>query len=370
MFLCLLAGKICNRYGCRVSIIIGTISCIAALLVSSWATGMTYLFISLPILYGLGIALNLMACFLMVALYFDKNRHLALGFVAAGASAGYFVVAPIAQELISSFGWRNALRIESGMLLCCGIATIIVFDTNVEADPNGCADACDSSRCIRHEKKYSWNNLKKTLNFCSLYYSVSVTTLFIVSLSHYSLPIHLVRSCEEVGISSSKSSYLYIGIGIGSFVAKIAAGKLCQFVKPIYVNQASSLFSGISALTVSMSKSYIVLVIITVVFGLADGAFQSSYNSIALSTPDPQKRAYAYGGANMVISLAFVLGPMITGRIADLHSYKEAFIVSGVVTIVGALVPFVLCFRRDSASQTRTNILMEELVVFEKLSVV
>jgi len=124
-----------------------------------------------------------------------------------------------------------------------------------------------------------------------------------------------VRHCEEIGISSKKSSYLYFGIGLGSLVSRIASGKLCELINPVYVNQVSGLCSGISTLFLSMDHgSYAALVVITLIYGVADGAFLTTYNVIILNAVGNEQRPYAYGCANAAISVAIGLGPMITGK--------------------------------------------------------
>ncbi|KAK3715054.1 hypothetical protein QZH41_012121 [Actinostola sp. cb2023] len=47
-------------------------------------------------------------------------------------------------------------------------------------------------------------------------------------------------------LTKKQSSYLYLGIGLGSLVSRLATGKLCEYVNPIYLNQVGSVFSGIS----------------------------------------------------------------------------------------------------------------------------
>ncbi|KAK3733350.1 hypothetical protein QZH41_003614 [Actinostola sp. cb2023] len=74
--------------------------------------------------------------------------------------------------------------------------------------------------------------------------------------------------------------------------------------------------------------SYAALVVITLIYGVADGAFLTTYNVIILNAVGNEQRPYAYGCANAAISVAIGLGPMITGLVADRHSYREAFIMT------------------------------------------
>ena len=136
------------------------------------------------------------------------------------------------------------------------------------------------------------------------------------NLLHYDRELLLfaqVRHCQEIGISNKRSSYLYVGLGLGSFVFRVAAGKLCEFVNPVYVYQVGCFCSGIVTLVLSMTSSYSVLVVITLIYGMADGVFFTTFNVIVLSVVEHEQRPYAYACANTAASVAFTLGPMITG---------------------------------------------------------
>ena len=123
-----------------------------------------------------------------------------------------------------------------------------------------------------------------------------------------------VRRLEEVGVTRKRSSYLFIAIGAGSLLTRIAAGKICEYIRPIRVNQMAVLCSAISTLLLSIKSSYVVLVVLTLLYGLADGAFLTSYNVILLGSVDADKRAIAYGIGNMATAVPVAVGPMITGR--------------------------------------------------------
>jgi MFS family permease len=117
-----------------------------------------------------------------------------------------------------------------------------------------------------------------------------------------------------MGISSQRSSYLFIGIGLGSLVTRIGGGKLCEYMKPVYVNQRAALCGGVSTLLLSMNSRYTVLVVIALMYGLADGAFLTTCTTIPLSCVPPEKRSVALGFTNMMSAVTLAIGPMITGK--------------------------------------------------------
>jgi len=59
----------------------------------------------------------------VVGLYFEKRRSLAMGLAMCGSGVGTFAFAPIASRLLEEYGWRGAAVIVAGLALngvACG----------------------------------------------------------------------------------------------------------------------------------------------------------------------------------------------------------------------------------------------------------
>lgn len=66
----------------------------------------------------------------MIGKFFDKRRALASGMFFSGSSLGIMCLGPVLNTLISAFGWRDAYRILSGVVLGIGLS-VCVYDRNV-----------------------------------------------------------------------------------------------------------------------------------------------------------------------------------------------------------------------------------------------
>lgn len=53
--------------------------------------------------------------------YFERWRALATGIAMCGSGVGTFIMAPLSTYLIKEFGWRNALVVQAGIILCCAL---------------------------------------------------------------------------------------------------------------------------------------------------------------------------------------------------------------------------------------------------------
>ncbi|KAF1375508.1 hypothetical protein PFLUV_G00220940 [Perca fluviatilis] len=118
-----LGGFLGDRLSCRATVILGGLLSSSGLVLSSFASSLEYLYISLGILPGLGFALSYTPAIAMVGRYFSERKALAYGIAMSGSGIGTFILAPAIQLLIEHYSWRGALLILGGFVsnLCvCG----------------------------------------------------------------------------------------------------------------------------------------------------------------------------------------------------------------------------------------------------------
>lgn len=114
-----LVAGLANLYGCRPIIIIGSIGasiCMAASTLSPnvWAMMLIY-----GVLGGIFFGMVYLPSVVMVSFYFDKKRDIANGLVTAGTGIGALSFGPLADILMSKFGWKIGMLIFAGIMLSC-----------------------------------------------------------------------------------------------------------------------------------------------------------------------------------------------------------------------------------------------------------
>ncbi|XP_037542862.1 monocarboxylate transporter 12-B [Nematolebias whitei] len=112
-----------NRLSCRATVFMGGLLSSAGLVLSSFASSLEFLYISLGVITGLGFALSYTPAIAMVGRYFNERKTLAYGISMSGSGIGTFLLAPAVQLLIEHYSWRGAMLILGGFVsnLCvCG----------------------------------------------------------------------------------------------------------------------------------------------------------------------------------------------------------------------------------------------------------
>jgi predicted MFS family arabinose efflux permease len=106
-------GMIADRYGSGRVIAVGLIGYVVGLLVMGQAAAPWHLDVGAGMLIGFALSGTTFAVVLGAVgrVVEPAKRTLAFGLATAGGSFGQFVMAPVGQQLIGGFGWRDALWI-------------------------------------------------------------------------------------------------------------------------------------------------------------------------------------------------------------------------------------------------------------------
>lgn len=114
-----LASAICNKFGCRVTTIIGAIISMTGCAASYFAAEMWHIIISVGVVMGVGCGLMYCPAIIAVTMYFEKRRSLATGIAVTGAGVGTVVFSTINEFVISSYGWRAVFLVFVGAFALC-----------------------------------------------------------------------------------------------------------------------------------------------------------------------------------------------------------------------------------------------------------
>ena len=188
-----------NRLGCRPTAIIGSLLCVASLLLSSLPSSIAVMYVTYSVPFGFGSSCLFVSCYVVTSQYFDKNRSIATGIIASGTGIGVLALAPILQALLDAYDWRKTYRITAGIfsavcILCLTFdpAVLKKQEKGTEKEYNEVELSDDQQARSTAEKP------KKLLNFSILKEKafVVLTASFTVALwCHHTPRLHLVRIC-------------------------------------------------------------------------------------------------------------------------------------------------------------------------------
>ncbi|XP_022793943.1 monocarboxylate transporter 12-like [Stylophora pistillata] len=340
------SGALISKFGCRVTALLGAFLCALSLGVSSLAKNILVLYFTYSVLYGLGTSFVFSSSINIISKYFKKRRSLAMGILTCGQGAGVLIMAPVLQMMVDAYGWRTTYRMMAGVvfLICL---TAVTYSPNVEGE-----DTEETSAEKEDEKRGCYIDVSVWKEPKVLVLIVSST---VIMFGHYTPQIHLVRYCEDIGITADAASRLFVYYGLASCAGRLVSGRLCDFkmINTYFVYQIAEIVAGMSILFVTMATSYIHMMVFIVIFGFCDGAYITTLNILAITCTSPDKTALALAWQMQMSSFTTASGPPIVGLVADsMDSYTPAFYMAGAAVLAGAFIPFfLLCRKERSASR-------------------
>ncbi|XP_022089816.1 monocarboxylate transporter 3-like [Acanthaster planci] len=120
------AGASCKRFGPRLTAMAGGMLMFAGVVISSQATGIIFLILSLGVLTAFGMSMALNASYMILGMYFEKRLATAMGLATAGVSVGQLALPPFFQYLIDHYGWRGSLMITSALAFHVAAAAAVM----------------------------------------------------------------------------------------------------------------------------------------------------------------------------------------------------------------------------------------------------
>ncbi|GFT63007.1 monocarboxylate transporter 12 [Nephila pilipes] len=120
-----IASGLVNKYGCRVTSLIGTGLASIGLLLSLIVPRAEYLLITAGIIAGTGFGLLYLPTIVSLALHFEKKRATAMGISMSGSGIGILIFAPLLEWLIYFYQyWKGAWLIATGIVLNCFVLSL------------------------------------------------------------------------------------------------------------------------------------------------------------------------------------------------------------------------------------------------------
>ncbi|XP_030643346.1 monocarboxylate transporter 12-B [Chanos chanos] len=343
-----------NRLSPRVAVMLGGLLSSTGLVLSSFATSLEYLYITLGILTGLGFALSYTPAVATVGTYFSKRKALAYGIAMSGSGIGTFVLAPVVQLLIEFYSWRGAFLILAGFVshLCvCGalMRPLVVLDEEdklmkekgflVELPSSELTEAkqgneMDTIACPKQSKQGCLPSVDEyRFLLMSNFLVLALSVLFLAS--GCSLPfVYLVPYSLSMSVSHQQAALLMSLLGITSIMGNITFGWLTdrRCLRPFRVE--SYMFAvgleGLSCLFVPMLQSFPSLVPFALVYGYFDGAYVALIPVVTSDTVGPTYFSPALGVVCFLHAMPYLFSPPIAGWLVDQRgSYTSAFFLSG-----------------------------------------
>ena len=297
-------GRLADRYGPRPVLLVGAVAMGAGLFLTSLVNNIIVGYLTYGIGAGIGVGCAYVPMVAAVGGWFERDRTKAMGVAVAGIGVGTLVGAPLAKQLVISYGWRSTF-----VVLGLGSAALLVVASIGARRPpgSGAQEAPPPLRLLLHDRRFTW--LYTSMTFLSA-----------------GLFVPMIYLDDYLDAQGKTGGALLIGItGAASVVGRLALGAVGAKVDLMRLYQCCVAALGASYfIWIVAGANYTVLVIFVLVMGTAYGGW------IALS---PAVIAYLFGpvGLGGVLGALYtsagiggLFGPPLIGVVIDATSYETA----------------------------------------------
>jgi len=262
------------------------------------------------------------------------------GIVKAGAGIGMVIMPPIANWLISSYGWRTSYFIIGIIAL----ALIILVAQFLRRDPAQMGQLPDGEEkvnigCLNSaDGGFSFQKAIHTRQFWML-----CVIFLVVAFCVEAIIVHIVPHATDLGISAVSAANILAVIGgvsiIGRFIMGSAGDKAGNRLAII----VCFLILLVSLLWMLVAKELWMLYLFACVYGFAHGGFFALISPSVAEFFGLSSHGAILGAVFCPTTIGGAIGPVLAGHIFDVtSSYQLAFLVFTVICIVGFILTLLL----------------------------
>jgi MFS family permease len=313
----ILMGRLADRFGIVVPVVIGTLALSAGYIAAASAATLWQFAIIQGLLIGL---LGSSACFgplvADASLWFSRRRGLAVAIVASGNYLAGAIWPPILQRLIESEGWRAT---HFGVGVFCVVTMLplaLVLRRRAPVVELGAAGA----------RPATWS--ERPLGFTPAQLQWILCIAGLACCVAMSMPqVHIVAYCGDLGYGAARGAEmlsLMLGFGV---VSRLISGWICDRIGGLRTLLLGSTLQGIALVLFLPFDGLASLYVISALFGLFQGGIVPSYAIIVREYFTPREAGARVGTVLMATLLGMALGGWLSGVIFDLTgSYQAAFV--------------------------------------------
>jgi MFS family permease len=313
----ILMGRLSDRFGVIVPVLIGAVCLGAGFIVAGLAPNLAVFALAHGLLIGLlGSAGTFAPLVADISLWFNRHRGIAVAICISGNYLAGALWPPVLQYFFDTVGWR-ATFIGVGVFSFAAIVPLALLLRKRPPIPASAAGSLMNAAIVE----------QRPLGLAPNTLMVILAVAGVGCCVAMAMPqVHIVAYCSDLGYSPARGAEmlsLMLGFGI---VSRLASGWIADRVGGL---RTLLLFSALQAVALALFLPFdglVSLYMVSALFGLFQGGLIPAYPIIVREYFPPGEAGSRLGVVLMATLFGMALGGWMSGAIFDLTgSYRAAF---------------------------------------------
>ncbi|MDS1141624.1 MFS transporter [Pusillimonas sp. SM2304] len=341
----ILMGRLSDRFGVLVPIVIGTAGISAGFILAGSAGSLWQFNLAQGLLIGLlGTAASFAPLVADTSQWFTRRRGIALAICMSGNYLAGAVWPPIMQHFIDTVGWRQTYLGIGIFCLATMLPLALVYRRRPPSVKTGAASTHSRPKA-RFALEAARSDPSRPLGFTPGALQGLLCVAGVACCVAMAMPqVHIVAYCGDLGFGAARGAEmlaLMLGLGI---ISRLASGWISDHIGGLRTLLLGSLLQGIALLMFLPSKGLVSLYVISALFGLFQGGIVPAYALIVREYFAPKEAGARVGTVLMATLFGMALGGWMSGAIFDLSGSYQAAFLNGIawnllnISIIGFLL--------------------------------
>ena len=340
-------GKLSDRFGVMVPVLIGTVGLGAGFVAAGYAGNLWMFSLIQGFVIGLlGTSATFSPLVADTSLWFTRKRGIALAICMSGNYLAGAVWPPVIQHFVESVGWRQTYIGIGVFCLLSMLPLALVYRRRPPMQILQAPTAASTAAALASERPLGLSPATLQILLCIAAGSCCVAM---------SMPqVHIVAYCGDLGFGAARGAEmlsLMLGMGVAS---RLISGWISDHIGGLRTLLLGSVLQGVALLMFLPFDGLVPLYLISAMFGLFQGGIVPSYALIVREYFTPKEAGARVGTVLMATLFGMALGGWMSGVIFDLTgSYKAAFVNGIAFNVLNLSIVLYLLWRARSLTVKR-----------------
>ncbi len=313
----LLMGRLADRYGVTVPLLIGAAGVGLGYALASAAGGIATFALVHGVLLGfLGSSTTFAPLIADTTLWFVRRRGIAVAVCASGNYVAGAIWPPIVEHFVQTSGWRATYF---GLGVFCAAAMALLALLMRERPPADTAAEAPVRAAMGSARPFGLSPRAAQALLCIAGLACCVAM---------SMPqVHIVALCSDLGFGPVRGAEMLALMLACGIVSRLVSGWICDHIGGLRTLLLGSVMQGIALVLFLPADGLVSLYLVSALFGLFQGGIVPSYAIIVREHFEPREAGARVGAVLMMTLFGMALGGWMSGAIFDLTgSYTAAFL--------------------------------------------